>query len=295
VTLHKPLWMQNLTYSAAEDRQMVVALGDNGVLGATDLAVSQRGAGANMSVDIAAGRAVVNGINGPYLIRSDTAVNRTINAAPPVGNQRIDVVYAQVRDAQATGSGTDNDLVIGVQTGTHSSSPAVPAIPSYSIPLARILLTQTTTTITNALITNARVQSASPADRYWPYVDANDMGATTVNAPTAVTWGSIVIPAPNRPVKVIAHATGSYISNSGEINQVCELAIRVAYGPSFFYQPDANRGISDHALGPAAISQVVRHFSNPGVGEAITVSARINANGSAIFDRGMLVVTVFPA
>jgi hypothetical protein len=93
MTLHTPLAMQpgsgdpDITYTAQEWRQFLnglmaagaVPLDREGILGPAALKVTQRGAGANFSVDIAAGQALVSGgditAQGPYWIWNDATFN----------------------------------------------------------------------------------------------------------------------------------------------------------------------------------------------------------------------------
>lgn len=154
MTLHMPLWITGEEHDAAVLRQ-VGSMFLPGVVGVGDLSVTQRGLGANMSVDVAAGLCVLPGPEGNYIARSDEAVNVTISAAPSVGNQRIDSVYAAPLDPDAIGSGSAGWTIDKV-TGTPSASPSAPALPAYAIELARITLTSSSTSITSGLITNRR-------------------------------------------------------------------------------------------------------------------------------------------
>lgn len=156
-----PVWMQNDSYSARLDRQVMSRLiADPGVLDMTAMKVSQRGAGANLSVDIAVGAAVINGGDqtdqGSYLVNCTAIENKAIAAAPG-SNSRYDLVYVRVNDPNATGPAGDN-ASFGVVTGTASASPAVPALPTSAIPLAIVgpILTSTSA-ITNAMIADARL------------------------------------------------------------------------------------------------------------------------------------------
>jgi hypothetical protein len=93
VTLKQPLLMQAsggdaaLSYSALDARALLDALIlTEGVIGLTSLAVTQRGAGANFSVDVATGFACITGddvaLQGKYLVQS-TAVTNLAIASPP--------------------------------------------------------------------------------------------------------------------------------------------------------------------------------------------------------------------
>lgn len=157
MALENPLWEQNLAFSARLDRALIEALFTEGVLSTADLAVTQRGAGANMSVDVAVGSAAITGDDqanqGRYLVRSTSVVNVVVGAAPGA-NSRIDLVVAQVRDASVTG--VSNDWTISVIAGVAAGVPAAPAVPNTAIALAEILVATGTAAITNAMITDRR-------------------------------------------------------------------------------------------------------------------------------------------
>src|SRR5687768_209548 len=136
-----PLWMQNLDYSAGEDRILIDALWGQGVVGAGDLRVTQRAAGTNMSVDVAAGHVVIPGTSaleqGAYLCRLPAVQNITLDPAPSVGTTRYDILVAEVRDGQVD-LGPNNDWQIRPISGTAASTPVEPTLPDNCVPLSRI-------------------------------------------------------------------------------------------------------------------------------------------------------------
>lgn len=155
--LNVPLWLQQGSYPARQDRTLLAALFTEGVMGTGDLAVTQRAAGTNMSVDIAAGSAAISGTTqddqGVYLAESTAVENRAIAAAPATGT-RTDLVVGRVRDSAV--SGTSNDWLLEVITGVDNAG--VPATPDDAIPLASVAVAAGTATITNAMITDLRVR-----------------------------------------------------------------------------------------------------------------------------------------
>lgn len=144
-------------YSAADLGLPYRDLVSEGVIGTTGLAVSQRGAGANMSVDVAAGVAWIKGDDSSsqptYRCVNDGTVNLTVTAADAT-NPRIDLVIAEVRDAAFSGVSTDWRL--RVVAGTPAGSPSAPATPANSIVLARLSVPALDTTIGTAQITDYR-------------------------------------------------------------------------------------------------------------------------------------------
>lgn len=111
----------------------------------TGLAVSERGAGANMSVDVALGDCRVGGTN-----YSEAGVtNVVITAAHATLNRRDIIVYD-------TSGG-----IPAVVDGTAASEPYPPDIPSGDILLATIYVDAAVTTIVNADIMDGRVSIKS--------------------------------------------------------------------------------------------------------------------------------------
>lgn len=127
-----------------------------------DLAVVQRGAGANMSVDVGAGFAMVGGTEsatqGEYGAYNDATVNVTISASDPT-NPRIDVIGIRIRDTEY--SGANNDAAIIVVTGTPAGAPVVPTLPADFLSLAHVAVAALAATIVTGNITDKRRNLAS--------------------------------------------------------------------------------------------------------------------------------------
>lgn len=133
--------------------------GGHGVMGPSDLAVTQNGS-PNMSVNVAQGMCFIRGSEsahqGVYVAYNDATTNVVISAADPT-NPRRDLIVVQVRDSAY--SGASNDVRIMAVTGTPAASPADPAIPANSFVLARVAVAAAASSITNANITDARVRA----------------------------------------------------------------------------------------------------------------------------------------
>lgn len=157
--------MQGGTYPALNDRQSFAALlGSEGVVDAStggSLEVTERAAGANMSVDVAAGRGWVlgdsAGFQGYYVVANDAPVNLAV-AASDATNPRKDIVIAEVRDAFYAGA--SNDWRLRVVTGTAAATPTEPAVPDTALKLAVVDVAAGATSVTNATITDSRAQAA---------------------------------------------------------------------------------------------------------------------------------------
>lgn len=153
------LWLQARTdHTAEQDRALLNMIWKaEGITDLGALAVSQRGAGANMSVDVAAGQAVVQGddssVQGMYGVWNDATKNLTISASDPT-NARYDLVVARVKDSFY--SGATDAFSLEVITGTPAGSPAEPSLPNNCLKLASVLVAAGATSITNAAITDKR-------------------------------------------------------------------------------------------------------------------------------------------
>lgn len=160
MALSPPIWMQNEAYPARLDRQIIASLWNEGVISRNggDFLVTERGAGPTMSVDIAAGRGIVDGDDqadqGSYLIES-TAVENVAVTAPHATLDRIDSVVAQIRDPNAGGAAGDDFLFV-VVAGTPGASPVAPTLPDSALLLAYVLVSNGDTSVLDAAITDKR-------------------------------------------------------------------------------------------------------------------------------------------
>lgn len=155
MTIESPLFIQANTYSARLVRFQIAQMYDEGVLSPTACKVTQRGAGANFSVDVAVGEFVVQGDDqanqGSYMGRVTATENAVVSAAPG-SNSRYDLVTLRVNDPNAGGN-AGNTVTVVIIAGTPSASPSVPALPASSLALAVIgPIATATASITNALI-----------------------------------------------------------------------------------------------------------------------------------------------
>jgi hypothetical protein len=146
---------------------------------ATGWNVTQRGAGANMSVDISAGDGVPMTTNTAPWDWSTAAENVTIEAASVNNRRDLIVAYTDLSVTNPS-TGTPNNpgtLKFLAVKGTPATSPsdpndaairatAVGASNPYEI-LARVSLTSSTTQITNAQITDLRRFVALNIQRLW--------------------------------------------------------------------------------------------------------------------------------
>lgn len=164
-----PLWLQNATYPALVDRDLIDAIWSSaGIVLAGDLAVTPRGTGANMSVDVAAGRAVVVGTDaagqGKYLCRATSTVNLAVGVAPGPGTSRIDLVVAHVYDDAVIG-GAQHFWQPEIVAGTAAASPVAPPQPPSSLLLATLTIPTGLASVAAGNITDRRAVIAAPGSR----------------------------------------------------------------------------------------------------------------------------------
>lgn len=151
-----------------------------GIVEAGDLVVSQRGAGANLSVDVAAGACWIKGdadLNAQptYRCRNNSVVNLAIT--PDGSNPRIVLIVAEVLDTTFDGSGSRLWRLRAIH-GTPAGSPSAPALPGTAISLASIAVTAADADITSGQITDTRARAI--------------VGAGLAASPTSVPTGAML-------------------------------------------------------------------------------------------------------
>lgn len=242
MTLLQPLLLEavsgdpKITYGAQDFRNIISAIApNNGVVLAGDLQVQQRQAGANMSVDVALGTAIVKGTSvtyqGTYILRSTSTSNVPIAASDP-SNPRIDIIVAQVHDKQADG-GSSYGWTLTAVAGTPAASPVAPPVPASSLLLGQVRVNANATSITTSNITDKRVLSGVGDVPKWDlYGTSNpgqnlDSGSVTTYLPfgvnqqvgVGVSNGVVTIQTPGR-YNVFGCVR---ISGSGTCNRIVEI------------------------------------------------------------------------
>jgi hypothetical protein len=155
-------------YDAIDARRNWSVGMQEGALTAGSYEVTQRGAGANLSVDIAAstgdgalvlGEAITG--QGLYLVPPHSAViNETITAAHAT-LPRVDRVVLEIKDQQHDASGSNlaqTRVIAGTATvgATLDNLTGAAAVPSSALLLADVLVPATDTTISNSQIRDRR-------------------------------------------------------------------------------------------------------------------------------------------
>jgi len=153
-----PLFMDiNSVYSGDELGLPYRDIMGEGIVNSGDLIVTQRAAGANLSVDVAAGSCWIKGDDDTvaqptYRCRRTGVLNLTIT--PNGSNPLIVRVVAEIIDAGF--AGVSRIWQCRAIHGTAAASPSTPALPSNAISLATIAVSTAAASIVSANITDAR-------------------------------------------------------------------------------------------------------------------------------------------
>lgn len=209
MALHTPVWLQPspgdaaLAFTAQEVRQYNRAVltaasgigGQQGVVAASGFAVTQRGAGANLSVDVGSGLAFILGDDitnqGTYEEWNDATVN-VPTPNPPASGTEVHRLVLQIQDKLSNGVWTGYQAALTVLADTGSGTPAEP---NSAITLALISISSVQTSVQNAQITDYR-QRVGPVNVF-KTADEGRAGTTTLadDGPTGGSLSLLNLPA----------------------------------------------------------------------------------------------------
>lgn len=154
---------------------------------AGDFAVTQRGAGANASVDVAGGHALINGDDvtgqGCYQAWNDGTVNVAVPLSPPA--QRNHRLVLQVQDKLSNGawSGYQAQLTLLQDTGG-----GTPAQPNSAITLAIITVNPADPSVQNAAIQDYR-RACGPVSAATAANESRTSTTTLADSASLQLWG----------------------------------------------------------------------------------------------------------
>lgn len=180
------------------------------------LKVSEESAGANMTVDVAAGRALIEITNTltdskTYKVWfvSDAVTDVSVPTADGT-HERIDRIIAKVDVSTAPNATASNVGTIELVQGTPDAAPTAPATPANAISLATISVPASDTTISNAQITDTRTEIDLAATDHLPAIARSaDLNAENDSIPQWLTSvaGTNTITASVTPTRT-AYAAG---------------------------------------------------------------------------------------
>jgi hypothetical protein len=170
MTLKNPLFLQNDTTDQSADivRLFIRDLVNErpGVVQGNAMLITQRGAGANNSVDIGPGAIIIPGTSvtnqGYYHVVNDATVNLPMSTPAHGSLPRIDTILVKVRDGFY--SGPDNDGQFLYVAGTAAASPVAPDLVALGHVnfwrLANVSVPANDNTISTADITDVRTSTS---------------------------------------------------------------------------------------------------------------------------------------
>lgn len=219
------------------------------------LAVSQRGAGANMSVDIAVGDAIIMRSDGSYghPVFNDATENKTVTTADG-SNPRRDIVVAYVDYGQARDTGVSNNTNGVVKTmivaGTPAGSPTDPSNATIQsavgsgnpfIKLARLRIPAGQTSVTNSLIDDMRIMASALSNGGWRSTKPAVLSYTSWSSTTKI--GVIATDTDIRAEVQVGHRIAFWQSTGGWkygiIHAITASAITVFFGTDFTLNNEA--------------------------------------------------------
>lgn len=175
---------------------------DSGTQTPNAFAVSATGTGLNMLIRRGAAVAERSTLVGTYLVHTETSGTVTFSTADGT-NPRIDRVDLQVLDGALGDNGGVSVTQFVVTTGVAAGSPATPAAPSNSTPVAQTLLPANTTTLTIGMISDKRRSAGlrggirvqmpgdSTSDVGFGSGEWRDTTAIATTVPTIDRWNSL--------------------------------------------------------------------------------------------------------
>lgn len=200
MTLLEPMWLPTKTvpFGPAAGKQglryMLQQLGDlqEGVFAAGDFDVTQRGAGANMSVDVAAGGAWIIGDDtarqGAYHLVNDATVNVAVSTAHAT-LPRVDQVVARIYDSTVVGGSDVPAIEVIAGTPTASAQCTDPTAANYrlgaaALPNGAVRLADVQVDAAAASIVNAKIYDRRPWARGANFAATDASGSDYTNATT---------------------------------------------------------------------------------------------------------------
>lgn len=243
MAIHTPVFLQPvagdaaINYSALEWRQytrgllagMEVVSGAQGVANTGDYKVAQRAAGANFTVDIAAGTATVVGADvtnqGTYLVWNDATVNLGTFTVPGSGTFNHRVVL-QIQDKLSNGVWTGYTAALMILADTGSGTPAEP---NSAITLAIVQVAAGQASVLNANITDYRQQIGPVAA-----VKTADLARTHATTLTSDPGLQLLALAANATYKVTGALFYTGGSGASEGDFAWQFALSAGAGGSYF-------------------------------------------------------------
>lgn len=193
MTVKNPaIFLQASAHPAEDVRRFIGAVQSQGLARVGDLNVTEKSGTPNMSVDVAGGRAFIDGTEAPYqgcyLVENRGNTNVPLDNSDPT-NPRIDLIVAEVQDAGY--SGATNAWSLVVVKGTAAPAPTRPTPPANSIVLADVLVSAAVTSILNVKITPKYTTLSRPWNSAWGIIPGGLITRTSAYAGWSATLSTI--------------------------------------------------------------------------------------------------------
>lgn len=242
VSIGWAMWMDGETIDAMLGRQSIAGmyLNQQATAQVTGGVLPSGGAlavtpGSGLTVNVASGYCVVPSSSGnsygAYQCSAMTATSGLTIATPDSVNPRVDLVCATVVDGGTSASYWELQVV----TGTPAASPAAPATPSNSIPLAQVSVPANATSIASSGVTDARtfivmaggitpvrnLQAAMSAQPGYPGAYVHDMTSNRL-----VLWnGAKQLQPILLPFTPVANVNANVVNTIGPYQQICQATV----------------------------------------------------------------------
>jgi hypothetical protein len=175
MALRHPLFVANGTtgVTTPQDSRLALAalLSGPGIISGTQGNVTGSTSGPNMKYLVPAETFATQrgtlATDGLYLLSNDGTVTVDSGAVAPASGSRYDVIYVLARNANDGFGDANSDPVFGVQVGTASSTPAVPAVPTGALALAQALVGTSIANASLATITQVAAKTYIGSDTNW--------------------------------------------------------------------------------------------------------------------------------
>lgn len=272
--------------ATGEDARILLDFYTEGVV--SGLAVTERGAGANMSVDVEVGLAVIEGANtdqGKYAakIAGVNDINVTLDAADP-SNPRIDEIYLVVLDDGYDSSGFVRPR-LAVRDGTPASSPSAPgpdgAWDAYLL-LASVAVAANEDAIEDEHITDERVNASVvvASANAGAFVEFGGATNTTQDSTVTSTYEngasvSFTMPADWNTYKIMAWGSALFAGSTGGTPVA---KARVSIGGN----TGTERGVSIGADNPSRIAPIEVRHERTGLSANATVVVQYGETSSDV-------------
>ena len=294
MTRFTPQWLQSGSYAASQDRRLIGALWPAPASSGCAVSVSS-----GMTLNITAGQVAVPSQNntGTTLCTSDAVEQIVIPAAPPSGQNRIDLVICQPRGTDLDG-GANNDWIWTSVQGSPATagSETPPATPAGAVQVAQVRITGGSAALVAGNIFDTRPGGLSlpPASgtgstpRGWVNSALGPASAVSCGATltTVMTMAANVIAARRYRLNVYANGNQQTAAGNGYFLIADSASYVSARVTSFAGLPAAQWATGSYVGSFVATATAAVTFTLSGLTSAGTLSVPVNSGSLLLEDIG---------